>query len=185
MGTIECYKRLDPALQEEIAGFVIKKVREEEAKTVKARHDRKRANVKLALKKYREIAEHVDNAVYSAIHAEDDLTLQELLELMSGNGKGSFSVDSLRDSAAKSQMLVSHMNRMIEVYRETCEKSGKDEEMRRYRVLYYTFLSDEPKAADEIAEEEFIDKSTVYRDIEAACDKLAVLFFGVYGLKFL
>ena len=181
----EGYKRLDPVLQEEITNLVIRKLREEETKLLKSRHDKKRANVKLVLRRFREIEEHVNKAVHSALQAEEDLTLQDLLELMGGGSRDSFRIESIRESAAKSRLLVTHMHKMIEAYKEACERSEKDEEKRRYRVLYKTYISPEPKTADEIAQEEYVDKSTIYRDIDAAADKLAVLFFGVYGLKFL
>ena len=38
-------------------------------------------------------------------------------------------------------------------------------------------------AAEDVAEEEQIDKSTVYRTLEKAYDDLAVLFFGIEGVK--
>ena len=37
--------------------------------------------------------------------------------------------------------------------------------------------------AEDVAEEEQIDKSTVYRTLEKAYDDLAVLFFGIEGAK--
>ena len=36
---------------------------------------------------------------------------------------------------------------------------------------------------EDVAEEEQIDKSTVYRTLEKAYDDLAVLFFGIEGVK--
>jgi hypothetical protein len=74
---------------------------------------------------------------------------------------------------------------MLESYQRSCENSNRDEDRRRYRVLYDMYISPEPKTPEAIAQKEFVDKSTVYRDIDAAADHLAVLFFGVYGLKFL
>ena len=178
------YERLDPVLAKEITDFIIDKLREEETKLVKARHDHKRANVKLLLRKYRGIVENVSKSVYDAVHIEDDVELLELIEMMSGK-RESFRVESLRDSAARSQMLVAHIDRMIAAYKDFCDKSDKEEDKRRYRVVYDSFISPNPKTTEEIAAAEHIDKSTIYRDIDAAADRLAVLFFGVYGLKFL
>jgi hypothetical protein len=178
------YKQLDDELKKEIVGYVISVFREEEEKIIELRHDRKRANIKLLLRKYREIVKHVDKAVFEATQVDDDLTLQDILKLMSGNRSEPFRIETMRENAAKARLLVDHMNRMLDSYRERCERSHKEEEKRRYRVLYDMYISEERKTADEIAEKEFIDRSTVYRDIDAAADILAVLFFGIYGLKF-
>jgi hypothetical protein len=137
------------------------------------------------LRKYREIVRHVEQTVYEAIHVEDDLSLQELLDLMRNDCRESFRVESLRNSAAKGRLLVNHMDKMLETYKESCERSEREDDKRRYRIINNMFIAPEAKTADEIALEEHIDKSTVYRDIDAAAERLAVLFFGVYGLKFL
>jgi hypothetical protein len=179
------YKRLDPELLKEITRYVIDCLHEEEAKIVKVNHDRKRSNIKLLLRKNREIVKHVDESVYEAAHLSEDVLLQDLFEQMVGTGKENFRVEAIKESAAKSRVMVDHMNKMLESYRLSCESSGKDEDRRRYRVIYSVYISPEVKTMEEIADDEFVDKSTIYRDIDAAADKLAVLFFGVYGLRFL
>ena len=179
------HKKRDPELVKEITGYVVEILRDEEARFIKVNHDRKRANIKLVLRKYREIVTHIDEAVFEASQVSYDTTLQDLLELMSGDRRESFRVESIRESAVKAKVMVEHMNRMLETYRLTCENSSREEDRRRYRVLYHLYISPEPKTPEEIAEEEYVDKSTVYRDIDAAADRLAVLFFGIYGLKFL
>ena len=178
-------KRLDPELAKEIVSFVIECHREEEAKAIKARHDKKRANIKLLLRKYRDIVEHVDNAIFDAAHLDDDLQLQDILELMSGNRHEPFRVESIRKNVATARIIVGHMVKMLESYRLSCEMSGKDEDKRRYRVIHDMYIAPAAKTVDEIALDENIDKSTVYRDIDAAAERLAVLFFGVFGLRFL
>ena len=186
MGTKpKIYNNLDPDILNQITVFIIDTLREEESKLIKVRHDRKRANIRLLLRKYREIVKHVDEAVFQAAQVDNDVKLHELIEMMGGGRHESFHLDSMRENVATARLLVDHMNRMLETYRLTCENSSREEDRRRYRVLYHMYISPEPKTPEEIAEEEYVDKSTVYRDIDAAADRLAVLFFGVYGLKFL
>ena len=112
------------------------------------------------------------------------MKLQTLLELM-GTRKESFRVESLRENAATARIIVDHMNKMLESYRVSCELYGKEEDRRRYRVVRAMYIDPERLTVDEIAEIEFVDRATIYRDVDAAADRLAVLFFGVYGLKFL
>lgn len=56
---------------------------------------------------------------------------------------------------------------------------------RRYRVIYWMYLSeDESKTAEDIAEMENVVVRTVFRDIKTAYEELAVLFFGIDGVRF-
>lgn len=181
----EKYERLTPELKKELAGYVVTTLREEEAKQIKVRHDKKRANIKLVLRRYRELVAHVEEAVYEATQAEDDYSLQSILELMGCHSGKVFSIDNMRENVATVRLLVVHMERMLDQWRLLCEHSGKEEEMRRYRVVTMMYIDPKPTPIEEIANFEHIDKRTVYRDIDAAIDKLAVLFFGMYGLDFL
>jgi len=72
---------------------------------------------------------------------------------------------------------------MIDLYRAYCEHSHKEEDARRYRVIYWLFLSDEHRTLEEIAEDEYVDKSTIYRDVDAALERLTALIFGIDGLN--
>lgn len=177
-------QRLDPELMREITSYVIDCFRREEVRFIKARHERKRTNIKLLLQKYRDIVKHVDKVVFEAAQVGEDRELQDLLELMGGNRGESFRIETMMENVATARLLVDHMNKMLESYRLLCEDSGKDEELRRYRVLYGMYISSEKKIVEEIADAEFVDKSTIYRDVDIASERLAVLFFGVYGLKF-
>ena len=56
--------------------------------------------------------------------------------------------------------------------------------MRIYRVIKGLYLDAEPKTAADIAEEEHITERTVFRDVKAACKRLAILFFGIYGFRY-
>jgi uncharacterized membrane-anchored protein YjiN (DUF445 family) len=179
------YERLDHELLKEIIDCVADRLREEEAVARKVRHDKKRANVKLILRKYREIVKYVDNAVYEASRLDYDITLQDLLEMMSGDRRETFRVESIKESAATAKVMVDHIDRMLEIYKVACENSVRDEDKRRYRILHDMYISQSGKDPDQIAKDENVNKSTVYRDIDAAADRLSVLLFGVYGLKFL
>jgi len=179
------YKQLTPVLMKEISDYIISTLREEEESLVQNRYDRKRANIKLLLRNYRDIVKYVDKAAYEASELDDDLTLQDILELMGGSRRESFRVESIRENVATARIIVDHMDRMLEVYRLSCEASDKEEDRRRYRVLCAMYIDEAKKTPEEIAQEEIVDKRTVYRDIDAAAETLAVLFFGLNGLRFL
>lgn len=50
-------------------------------------------------------------------------------------------------------------------------------------MIYALYLSDEPKTVQEIAEEEYINERTVYKDVKAACKRLTALIFGIDGFE--
>ena len=52
------------------------------------------------------------------------------------------------------------------------------EELRRYRTIYDLYIAPEPKTQQQIADEEHVDLSTVFRDQKAGISKLSALIFG-------
>lgn len=179
------YKKLDPELMKEITAFVIDCYKEEEARAVKTRHDRKRANTKLLLRNYRSLVDHCESAIYDAAQMDDDIDLAEILEMMSESRRESFRVESIRESAARTRLIIDHINEMLEMYRIFCERSPRDEDRRRYRIICAMYISGEVSTPDEIAASENIDRSTVYRDIDSAVERLTALIFGIDGLYLL
>ena len=50
-------------------------------------------------------------------------------------------------------------------------------------LLEKMYICSREWSVEEIAESEGIDERTVYKDIKAACTKLAALLFGIDGVK--
>jgi hypothetical protein len=176
---------LDDDLLQRITNCIIDKHREDETAASKARYDRKRANTKLLLRNYRSLSVHCESAIYEASHMGDEMDLAEILELMSGNRRESFRIESIRESAARTRLIIEHVNEMLEHYHIFCERSTKPEDARRYRVIYDLYIADVTKTPDEIALIESIDPRTVYKDIDSAVERLTALIFGIDGLHLL
>jgi predicted DNA-binding protein YlxM (UPF0122 family) len=68
----------------------------------------------------------------------------------------------------------------MKIFKVLCDISDRPEDKRRYRVICQTFFND--VSMKTICEQEYIDKSTYYRDIREGIEKLSALFFGVDGL---
>lgn len=47
-----------------------------------------------------------------------------------------------------------------------------------YRTIYDLYIAPEPKTQQQIADEEHVDLSTVFRDQKAGISKLSALIFG-------
>ena len=71
---------------------------------------------------------------------------------------------------------------MLDFYKRCCEVSQKPEDTRRYRVIYFSYLAEpeEQLTFQQIAEQEMVDISTIYKDHKLALRQLSALFFGYF-----
>ena len=151
----------------------------------KEKHDRRLRNTEMLLKNYRSFSSYNDNAVislYDALKFDEDI--YSVLELMEGRERISSEVkiDSIEKGVLRTKIMMAHVNVILDIYKRNCENSLNPEEMRRYRVIYGMYLGEEEKKAEQIAEEECCDITTVYRDKKNAITKLTALMFGIDGV---
>lgn len=173
---------LTPAMKKEIVELVIETYQKEQEKAKKAIMDRKLYNTRLLLANYRGLSANCESAIYEASQCEEDV--YDILEnLMSGRTtETTLRVESIRQSAAKTKVMIEHINKALEDYETYCFHSNKDEEMRRCRVIKALYVTPESLTAEEIATRENIDISTVYKDVKAAIKRLTPRIFGVDGI---
>lgn len=143
--------------------------------------DKRFHNTEMLMKNYRSFVVHSQKAVFDASQVEDDLDLDTLLDLMDCGGKGKkLSIISVQESAARTRTLVHHIDNMLGYFEQRCLKSNKPEDARRLRVIKALYIDDDEKSPQEIADEEQVDLSTVYRDNRAALRQLSALIFGYF-----
>lgn len=161
----------------------LERQQEQDGKARRERHHRVVNSAKMLLKNYRRFKKMTVSSVYGKDTSTNE-TLVELLELMQGIYRsGELEVVSIKDRVARTELMIEHIDAMLEVYKKDCNRSPEGQ--RRYRVIYWMYLSeDESKTAEDIAEMENVVVRTVFRDIKTACEELAVLFFGIDGVRF-
>lgn len=161
----------------------LERQQEQDGKARKERHHRVVNSAKMLLKNYRRFKKMTVSSVYGKDTSTNE-TLVELLELMQGIYRsGELEVVSIKDRVARTELMIEHIDAMLEVYKKDCNRSPEGQ--RRYRVIYWMYLSeDESKTAEDIAEMENVVVRTVFRDIKTAYEELAVLFFGIDGVRF-
>lgn len=141
--------------------------------------DKRLYNTRLLMEKYRGLVKYSEDAVYDASQITEDEELQEVLCLMDpGKDSSILTVESIRERAAKTRIVIQHMNKMLDYYRYTCEKSGKQEIARKWSTVKWLYLDEEEKTVSEIADVFYVDERTVYRYNKAALQDLSALFFG-------
>lgn len=161
----------------------LERQQEQDGKARRERHHRVVNSAKMLLKNYRRFKKMTVSSVYGKDTSTNE-TLVELLELMQGIYRsGELEVVRIKDRVARTELMIEHIDAMLEVYKKDCNRSPEGQ--RRYRVIYWMYLSeDESKTAEDIAEMENVVVRTVFRDIKTAYEELAVLFFGIDGVRF-
>ena len=164
------------------ANEALKTFRQEQKKEYSRRADRRLRNTKLLLRNYHMLKEHAENSVFGRTQMEESAL--DILESMMSMYDNEVIIESIRRSATRTAVIVSHIETMLGLYAAYCDKSpNRDIEMRRYEVLWDMYMAEDTLSAKEVAEKQHVSKDTVYTDIRMATEKLTALIFGVDGLN--
>lgn len=162
------------------AKAAVEAIAKERQRERESRYDRRRGNTKLLLQNYRMFKEHCSRAVFDASQLDENAI--DILDLMWGRDGKNF-VESIKKSAQRTQIILRHIDEMLDAYAGLCRLSGREEEMRRMRSVFAYYIDNPGLSIDEISEHENVNTSTVYRDIAIATEKLTGLIFGLDGLN--
>lgn len=144
----------------------------------KSRDNRLR-NTKLLMENYRKFKVYCNNAIYDTAQL-CQVENEEILELMGISAGKTLQVGSIRNSVVVTKVIMEHVDTMLRCYKAKCMQSKKPEVQRRWEVLSMMYLSSaEPMNAQEVADKVHVGKSTVYNDIDSACEELSSLIFGL------
>lgn len=178
-------RMLDIALQRGIEAGVkeaMSYLAEEKEKARKSRYDRRLRNTRLLLKHYRSFRKHAEGAIYNAKQARENA-----IDILDGLDEAALSdnlyVEGIKKSQQRTIIILNHVDDMLRYYQISCERSGKEEEMRRYRTIMAMYIDEEKLTAQQIAEKENVEARTVYKDITNAVKPLSALIFGIDSLK--
>ena len=155
-------------------------ITQERKREKESRYDRRLGNTKLLLENYRMFKEHCARAVFDSSQLDENAI--DILDLMWGRDGKNF-VESIKKSAQRTQIILRHIDEMLDAYAGLCQLSGREEEMRRMRSVFALYIDNPGKTVQEISELENVNTSTVYRDIAIATEKLTGLIFGLDGLN--
>ena len=162
-----------------VAAETLEKAHQKEQKEMK---DRRLHNTRLLLRNYRMLKESCSKAVYQKEHSEK--TTEEVIEeLMSMKASDGVIVNSIKESAERTGIIISHVDRMFDVYRMYCGKYG-EKERRQYKVIKFMYITKERLSVAELAKKFNVSKVTIYDDIKIAEEKISALFFGINGHRY-
>ncbi|WP_010271376.1 hypothetical protein [Paenibacillus senegalensis] len=150
--------------------------KKEQERQNKLKRDRRLRNTKLLLRNYRKFKIHCEENTQSLKVLQDPNSLEHINidELV---------IESIIKNKERTAAMIAYVDRMIDIYRVMAERSSKPEDLRRFKIMHDYYIAEEIINAENIAACHFIDKRTVYRDINKACEALSSLIFGVDGIR--
>lgn len=166
------------------AAAAIEAMEREQEKYRQKQYDWKYHNTKLLLRNYRRLKKYYENAVFSSEDAEEaDESFEEIMRGASRAASEKIFVESIQKNYITTKIIMTHVNKMLEVYEIMCKRSSRQDDARHWRVLEGLYLSEDYTTAEKIAKRENIDKRTVYRDVDICAADLTALLFGVGGIE--
>lgn len=160
----------------------IKIFEQEKKKEYNLRADRRLRNTKLLLRNYHMLKKHAENSVFGRTQMEESAI--DILESMMSIYDNEVIIESIKRSATRTAVIVSHIETMFGLYEAYCDNAPNREiETRRYEVVWDMYMAEKPLKAKEVAEKQNMSKDNVYADLRAAVERLTALIFGVDGLK--
>lgn len=154
--------------------------------------ERRLYNVKILLDHYRLFKEHAKEAIFELTSIdEEELTAIEIMDAMMQLpvDKGEIAVESIRNSALRTRIVIEHIESMLEIYEAYCEKSLRPEDLRRWDVINTLYIKDVPQGLskmdiyNDLAEKHFVSERQIRMDVNDALIKLTALIFGIDGVK--
>ena len=160
----------------------LKAFEQERKKEFSSRSDRRLRNTKLLLRNYHMLKEHAQNSVFGRTQMEESAL--DILESMMTMYDNEIIIESIKRSATRTAVIVSHIETMFGLYAAYCDNSqNRDIDMRRYEVIWDMYMATDTLSVKEIAEKQHISKDTVYSDLRVAVERLTALIFGGDGLN--
>ena len=158
----------------------------ERKKQRKDRYNRRLHKTRLLLKNYRSLKHHALGAVSSGEKVNERIR-ENAVDILEGLDDEMISdklyIDSIRRSQQRTRIIIEHIDEMLRYWEIDCQQSGKEENIRRCRIIRKSYIEDDYTPPDVLAAMEHIEKRTVYKDIGAAMRPLSALIFGIDGIR--
>lgn len=183
---IEVGVQIGAAAGAEAAATAAAKVAERERKRLQRQQtDKRYHDTKLLIRKYRQLNEYYQNAVYDEEAAEEvDEDFEEIMRSFGVSFKEKeLTANSIRRNYLVTRVVMAHVNKMLDVFQTMCERSSRASDKRRWKILHDLYLAEEPTTAEELAQQENISKRAVYDIVDRCIPDLTILFFGICGIE--
>jgi len=170
--------KLSQEQYEAIAAVVIKLHEEQKVKELKEHMDERIGNVRLLLQNYRKFKAYAQNAICSIKEAKKILTgMMSDVNSLDDNLK----IEAIIRSKERTLVMLAHIDRMLSIYKAWCSSYGDDSAERRCNIVFDKYIAEctVKPSAEKLAEKYFIDRKTVFNDLNKAYEEIAPIMFGI------
>lgn len=162
----------------------IEQAKNEERLKEKITYDIKIKNTRLLFKNYRNFVKACKQATFT----EKDLetaTVEEVLDKLFCQSYDEVTVvQSILASKKRTEIILTHIKRIIKFYLYEADQSKNEEKKRKAHILNDLYVVGEYKPKINIMSEKYhISERQIRRDANSAISSIAVLMFGIDGIR--
>lgn len=160
----------------------IKYIKEQEYNKKNKMYDRRLRNTRLLLKNYRSLQFHKKMCVNIKNNINEKNAL-DILDDFDFEDNAEQYIQSIARTKTRTKLMLDHIDKSLKYYKNICIADNKE---RKYNIIKYIYIdesSEGVKTYEEAAEYFNLSIKTISRDTREAIEDLAILFFGIDGLK--
>ncbi len=180
-------KLIEELVAEGVANGIKKgldQARNEERLKEKITYDIKFKNTRLLLKNYRKFVSFCEQATVSEKELES-ATVEEILDKLYCAAYDEVTiVQSILASKKRTEIIMTHIKKIINFYIFDADSSKNDEKRRRAHILEDLYIKGKKQPAMSVLSNRYhISERQVHRDKNIAIEEIAILMFGIDGIR--
>lgn len=158
--------------------------RNEEKLKDKITYDIKLKNTRLLLKNYRRFVNFCEQATVSEKELES-ATVEEILDKLYCTAYDEVTiVQSILASKKRTEIIMTHIKKIINFYIFDAESSKNDEKRRRAHILNDLYIKGKKQPRmSEMSKKYHISERQINRDKKTAIEEIAIFMFGIDGIR--
>lgn len=162
----------------------IEQAKNEERLREKITYDTRIKNTRLLLKNYRNFVKACKQATFTEKELET-ATVEEVLDKLFCQSYDEVTVvQSILTSKKRTEIILTHIERIINFYIFEAEQSKNDEKIRKAHILNDLYVEGKYKPKiNAMSEKYHISERQIRRDANYAIEEIAVLMFGIDGIR--
>ncbi len=162
----------------------LEQLKNEERLREKITYDTKLKNTRLLLKNYRNFVRACQQATYTEVELET-ATVEDVLDKIFCTTYDEVTVvQSILVSKKRTEIIIAHINKIINYYVYEADISNNDEKKRKAHILKELYIDGKikPKISD-MSEKYKVGERQIHRDTKAAIEEISILLFGIDGIR--
>ena len=162
----------------------IEQAKNEERLREKITYDTRIKNTRLLLKNYRSFVKACKQATFTEKELET-ATVEEVIDKLFCQSYDEVTVvQSILTSKKRTEIILTHIERIINFYIFESEQSKNDEKIRKAHILNDLYVEGKYKPKiNAMSEKYHISERQIRRDANSAIEEIAVLMFGIDGIR--